>query len=176
VLNESRRPMDNICFIIVVSGNKPETTGPTIIQLAGGGLDAGGFYVGFFFFWFDFFFFCLGNLSFEERPGEQSAFRQLRWAHCGRRFQLGRPRAASLKRWFERGVFERCIRVAAADKDCVNVNAIRRRRRSVASPIGYRSIDVPHQAVASTAVPSSGSRIGPIRLAAAIQWIGRRRL
>jgi hypothetical protein len=35
--------MDNICFIIVVSGNKPETTGPTIIQLAGG-LDTGGFF------------------------------------------------------------------------------------------------------------------------------------
>jgi hypothetical protein len=135
------------------------------------------FLVGFsiFFFWFGFFSICLGNLSFKEQPGEQSAFHQLRWAHCGRRVQFGRPRAALLKRSFERCVFQRCIRVAIADKGCVNVDAIRR-RRSVASPISYRSIDVPHQAAASTAVPSSGSRIGSIRLAAAIQWIGSRRL
>jgi hypothetical protein len=122
------------------------------------------------------FSFAVGNLSFEERPGEQSAFRQIRWARCGRRFQFGRPWATSLKRSFERCIFGRCIGVAAADNGCVNVDAIRRRRRNVASPIGYRSIDVPHQAAASTAVPSSGSRIGPIRLAAAIQWIASRRL
>ena len=35
-------------FITVVSGNKPETTGPTIIQLAGG-LDTGGFSRGFLY-------------------------------------------------------------------------------------------------------------------------------
>jgi hypothetical protein len=31
VLNKSRRPIDNICFICVVIGNKPETTGQTTI-------------------------------------------------------------------------------------------------------------------------------------------------
>ena len=89
------------------------------------------FFLGFslFFFWFGLFFLCLGNLSFEERPGEQSAFRQLRWAHCGRWFQQGRPWAVSLTR-----SFERCIRVAAANNGCVNDDAISRRRRSVVSP------------------------------------------